>query len=185
MSPLTFRTGRYGRYLTLISDIVYFLALNLAYWLTLWCTDAGREFSSRTVWLLLNLILLVLTSWRRRQGYNRSATMERVLNLAVRTLLLHAMLFLPALYLLNYELVTWRTLLAFYGWFGGSVLTFAIIMQLLLHGLRARGFNTVAVVIVGRPAGRAPGQPDAAQQQFRLPSCGPFRPRAGAREHPQ
>lgn len=147
--PLTFRTGRFGRLLSLISDIVGFGALNLAYWLTIHFSHAGYEFDSRTVWMILNLVLLVLLLWRRRQGYNRSATMERVVNLTLRTVVLHALLFIPILYFLGLDSVGTRTFLIFYAIFLGCVVVTTVALQVWIHAIRQRGMNSVAVVVVG------------------------------------
>lgn len=147
--PLTFRTGRYGRYLSLISDVLGFGALNLAYWLTLTIVNAGYEFNSRTVWLMLNLVLLVLLLWRRRQGYNRSATAERVVNLTFRTIVLHALLFIPLLYFLGIDSIGSKTLIVFYALLTVCVLVTTIAMHLVFHSIRKKGHNAVSVVVVG------------------------------------
>ncbi|MCM1336087.1 MAG: undecaprenyl-phosphate glucose phosphotransferase [Candidatus Amulumruptor caecigallinarius] len=147
--PLTFRTGRYGRYLSLISDVVGFGALNLAYWLTLMFTPPGNDFNSRMVWLMINLVFLVLLLWRRRQGYNRSATMERMLTLTLRTVVLHALLFIPVLYFLGLDSIGSRVLVIFYAILLGCVMLTTVILQLAIHAVRKRGHNSVAVVVVG------------------------------------
>lgn len=142
------QTGRYGKYLALISTILEFLALNGAYLITT-AIGVNQRFETRAVWLAINLVYLLIVSWSAKKNYTRSTTMEHVITVAFKQLCLHALLFIPIMYFLDADHIIWRALLKFYVITLTCLIAEKVIFQIVIHIIRSKGYNYASVVIVG------------------------------------
>lgn len=149
MSPQFTKSGRYGRYLAnicLASDVI---VLNVAYIATRAIFPDAGVFGQRTVWLLLNLILLLTGSWIGRGRFARSFTIERILRILVQEVAVHLLLFLSTMYFIEIGEMMVKAVATFYGLLFGGMLFVRILVRVLLNNVRARGYNYSTVVLVG------------------------------------
>ena len=112
-------------------------------------TDIQHQpFYSKQVWLMLNLsflmVLFVLSSLHDK----RVVYIDRVLMLLVKYILLHVVIFLMLFFFVD-KVVSWKTIVLFYGIFALSLAVWWIVSRKLLKWYRSKGFNYKKIVIIG------------------------------------
>ena len=141
--------GRYGRYIQLILTCIDFLIINIAFILTAWLTPEFVRFDSRIVWLMANLSYIPAVTLLSHKQTSRSIGMEHVVVNAIQSVLLHAPIFICALYFLDITTIPWKAFIEFYGIMFILLPTWWAISRLIIKHFRRNGRNFARIVIVG------------------------------------
>ena len=108
------KKGRYGQFIRGVFTFVDFLILNLTY-LTLYllCSQPD-DFFTRQVWFMMNIAMGVCSYVYSSIHSTRIMFADQVILSAIKSVVLHAVLFFAMLLFLNLENIHVRTYLEFY-----------------------------------------------------------------------
>lgn len=147
--------GRYGRYIQLVLTIVDFLIINVAFVITAHLSPEFLFHRTRTVWLLANLAYLPVAYSLAHTQTSRAIGMEHVVVNSIRSVALHAPIFICSLYFLEVKPIPWYVFAEFYGFLLVLFPLWWTLSRLIIKHYRKRGRNFAKVVIVGaNPMGR-------------------------------
>lgn len=141
--------GRYGRYIQLILTAVDFLIINIAFLITAKLTPEFVIERTRTVWLLANLAYLPAAYLLAHTQTSRTIGMEHVVTNSLRSVILHAPLFVVGLYFLQIDQIPLRAFVEFYGVMFMLFPLWWSLSRMLIKVFRRRGRNFSKIVIVG------------------------------------
>ena len=141
--------GRYGRYIQIILTIVDFLIINLAFILTSKLTPEFTLVDSRLVWLLANIAYIPAAALLSHTQTSRSIGMEHVILSALRSVGMHAPIFICALYFLDITTIPWQAFAEFYGIMFILLPIWWVISRMIIKHYRRNGRNFARIVIVG------------------------------------
>lgn len=141
--------GRYGRYIRWILTFSDFLILNIAFFLTVTITPGFDAESPRLTWLIANLAYLPAAYFLANTQARRTIAMEHVLSGSFKAVLLHALVFLAALFFLQIDNMPFRGFAEFYGLLFVMLPIWWTVSRIIIKRYRARGRNFSKVVIVG------------------------------------
>lgn len=141
--------GRYGRYIQLMLTFVDFLIINIAFVITAQLSPQFIAEQTRTVWLLANLAYLPVAYRLSHTQTSRAIGMEHVVINSIRSVTLHAPLFICALYFLKVEKIPWKAFLEFYSILLVLFPLWWILSRLIIKHFRKRGRNFAKIAIVG------------------------------------
>lgn len=144
-----YQKGRYGRYVRSAITVVDFVIVNAVYFVIACFDRTGDDFSSRMVWLLVNLSLIPVVYWFSNVHSRRAVYMDRIVINSVEAVGLHALFFLSLATFLSLDDISIKTYLWFYGACIVALPVWWISARFLLKRWRRRGLNFVNVVIVG------------------------------------
>ena len=141
--------GRYGRYIRWILTACDFLVLNLAFFITVLLTPEFDEARPRLIWLMVNIAYFPAAYFLANTQARRTIAMEHVLAGSLKAVLLHAPLFLAALFFLQIEDMPLRGFAVFYGLLFVMFPIWWTASRIIIKYYRGRGRNFSKVVIVG------------------------------------
>lgn len=141
--------GRYGRYIQLILTSVDFLILNIAFIITACLSPEFIAERPRTVWLLANLVYLPVAYITSHTQTLRSIAVEHVLATSVKSVCLHAIIFICGLYFLQLDHIGWKTFAEFYGILVILLPLWWTISRMIIKHFRRKGRNYSKIIIVG------------------------------------
>ena len=141
--------GRYGQFIRWIFAAVDFVVLNVAYLFTCWWNDISDGFCSRPVWLMLNVSFLAILNIFSSIHARRVVYADRVLLRAIKTVALHAAVFLALLSFLNVDYGSGRIVAKFYLLFFSCLGFWWILSRKVIKWYRSRGFNYRRIVVIG------------------------------------
>lgn len=141
--------GRYGRYIQLILNCVDFIIINIAFFITARLSPEFIAERTRTVWLLANLAYLPAAYMLAHTQTSRTIGMEHVMANSLKAVILHAPIFICALYFLEIDHITWLAFVVFYGIMLVLFPLWWTISRILIKHFRRRGRNFSKIVIVG------------------------------------
>ena len=143
------RKGRYGQFVRWIFSAVDLLIVNLAYFSTCWWVGFTGGFYSRLVWLLLNACYIVVIYFFSDIHDRRVVYADRVAIESLKSVALHAAIFVPIISFINYVDVSWFFIIKFYGLLFVCLSLWWLISRKLLKGYRMRGFNYKRIIVIG------------------------------------
>lgn len=141
--------GRYGRYIQLVLTCVDFLIINVAFFITAKLTPEFIVERTRTVWLLANISYLPAAYLLAHTQTSRTIGMEHVIANSIRSVLLHAPIFIIALYFLQLDNIPWIAFVEFYGILLVLFPIWWTLSRIIIKYFRKRGRNFSQIVIVG------------------------------------
>lgn len=141
--------GRYGRYIQLMLTFVDFLIINVAFIITAQLSPDFIAERTRTVWLLANLAYLPVAYQLSHTQTSRAIGMEHVVVNSIRSVALHAPIFICALYFLEVDKISWKAFLEFYGILLILFPLWWTLSRLIIKRFRKRGRNFAQIVIIG------------------------------------
>ncbi|MBQ3960964.1 MAG: hypothetical protein II683_04155 [Muribaculaceae bacterium] len=141
--------GRYGQFIRWIFSGIDFLILNIIYLVVCWFEPANGVFFSKQVWMLLNLSYFVVAYFFSDIHERRVVYADQVLMQVVKAVMLHAVIFLSLIYFLDYDSVSWRTIVKFYVAFFVVLSLWWIFSRRLLKMYRTSGYNYKRIVVIG------------------------------------
>lgn len=141
--------NRYGHLIRLLYSVVDLVVVNLAYFITLWLAGDDSPLASRVTLLLLNLAMIIVLLVFGNVHTRRVLFADRVAVEALKSVMLHAAIFLSAGALISSTDLPWRTVALFYGIFTVGLGTWWVLSKQLLKWYRMRGFNYKRVVVIG------------------------------------
>ena len=137
--------GRYGQFVRWIFSIVDLLIVNLVFVFTIFLDyrvkAAAEGFSTRPMWLALNVAMLVCIYLYNDVHEKRVIYAERVVGKAVNLVLTHAGIFITLTSLLRQPDVPWEKVPVFYIVFFLALATWWVVSRQLVKLYRNRGFN--------------------------------------------
>jgi len=141
--------GRYGRYIRGILTVCDFIVLNLSYFITLLLTPDFDAVKPRLVWLMANIAYCPVAYYLADTQARRTIAMEHVLAGSLKAVLLHAPLFLTALFFLQIDDIPLKGFAEFYGLLFVLFPIWWTVSRIIIKHYRGRGRNFAKVVIVG------------------------------------
>lgn len=145
--------GRYGQFVKWAFSIVDLLIANLVFFFTIFidyrATAAAGSFSTRPMWLALNVAMLICTYLYNDVHEKRVIYAERVVGRAVNFILAHAGIFITLTSLIKQPDVPWNRVLLFYFVFFIALSTWWVFSRKLVKLYRNHGFNFKRVIIIG------------------------------------
>lgn len=143
-------SNHYSHYLPHVSWALDLAVYNLVYYLIVGLWWRAPILSNATSWILFNLVAVIVVGRTSNNTiHSRTTSSERVFNRIVSEVLLHAFIFVAALYLLGWTDVSWKALMLFYVGLLWGLLLERFAFRRFLHKMRTMGRNTATVVIVG------------------------------------
>lgn len=146
MSP----NKRHGRYIFPLTAFIDFLVINAILYTVLHFTHNIEEtIKLRAVYLCANIAYLpTMLIFLSDVHTARSMHIDRIISIAVRSVLLHACCFIAMLYILQAQL-PFKPILWFYGAYIIALPVTWSICRLILKHYRKNGYNYLRVVIIG------------------------------------
>jgi putative colanic acid biosynthesis UDP-glucose lipid carrier transferase len=145
--------GRYGQFVRWIFSFVDLLIVNLVFLFTVFLDyrvkAAEGGFTTRPMWLALNVAMLVCIYFYNEVHEKRVIYAERVVGKAVNLVLTHAGIFITLTSLLRQPEVPWEQVLVFYVVFFIALASWWVISRQLVKLYRNRGFNFKRVIVIG------------------------------------
>lgn len=141
--------GRYGQFIRWIFTGVDFVILNATYAFTCLWNHVTDDFFSRSVWLMLNVAFLAILHIFSSIHARRVVYADRVLLKVVKTVAIHAAIFLSLLSFLDISNTTWRIVLRFYLLFFSCLGIWWILARKVIKWYRSKGFNYRRIVVIG------------------------------------
>lgn len=141
--------GRYGRYIRWILTAIDFIILNLAFFITVALTPQFLAPRPRLIWLLANMAYVPAAYYLANRQARRTIAMEHVVAGSIKAVLLHAPIFLSALFFLQIDDIPLGAFAEFYGLLIVMLPLWWTASRLIIKYFRARGRNFSRVVIVG------------------------------------
>ncbi|MCM1293638.1 MAG: undecaprenyl-phosphate glucose phosphotransferase [Bacteroides sp.] len=141
--------GRYGQYIQLILTAVDFLIINIAFFITAWLTPAFIEERTRSVWLIANIAYLPAAYLLSHTQTSRTIGMEHVIANSLRSVAMHAPIFICALYFLQIDSIPWQAFVEFYGIMFVLFPLWWSLSRTIIKYFRRRGRNFAKIIIVG------------------------------------
>ena len=145
--------GRYGQYVRWIFSFIDLLIVNLVFVLTIYMDyrlqAAAGKFSTRPMWLALNVAMLVCIYLYNDVHEKRVIYAERVVGRAVKFIVTHAGIFITLTSLIKQPDVPWQRVLLFYVFFFLALSTWWVVSRQLVKVYRNHGFNFKRVIIIG------------------------------------
>ena len=145
--------GRYGQFVKWAFSLVDLLIANLVFVFTVFLdyrvTAAAGSFSTRPMWLALNVAMLICTYLYNDVHEKRVIYAERVVGRAVNFILTHAGIFITLTSLIRQPDVPWNRVLLFYFVFFIALSTWWVLSRKLVKLYRNHGFNFKRVIVIG------------------------------------
>lgn len=145
--------GRYGQFVKWAFSLVDLLIANLVFVFTIFLdyrvTAAAGSFSTRPMWLALNVAMLICTYLYNDVHEKRVIYAERVVGRAVNFILTHAGIFITLTSLIRQPDVPWNRVLLFYFVFFIALSTWWVLSRKLVKLYRNHGFNFKRVIVIG------------------------------------
>ena len=145
--------GRYGQFVRWIFSIVDLLIVNLVFFFTIFLDyrvkAAEDGFTTRPMWLALNVAMLVCIYFYNDVHEKRVIYAERVVGKAVNLVLTHAGIFITLTSLLRQPDVPWEKVLLFYVIFFLALSAWWVLSRQLVKIYRNHGFNFKRVIVIG------------------------------------
>ena len=145
--------GRYGQFVKWAFSIVDLLIANIVFVFTIYIDyrlqAAAGSFSTRPMWLALNVAMLVCTYLYNDVHEKRVIYAERVVGRAVKFTLTHAGIFITLTSLIRQPDVPWDKVLLFYLVFFLALSTWWVLSRKLVKIYRNHGFNFKRVIVIG------------------------------------
>ena len=143
--------GRYGQFVRWVFSIIDLLIVNLLFLLSMiWNNaDGDSELYSRTVWLVLNVAMVVCIYFYNNVHERRVFYAEKVVGEALKLVLTHAGIFVTLTAFLGYYDAPWRQVVLFYVIFFFVLSTWWVISRQLVKLYRNQGFNFKRVIVIG------------------------------------
>ena len=145
--------GRYGQFVRWIFSIVDLLIVNLVFVFTIFIDyrvkAAAGGFSTRPMWLALNVAMLVCIYFYNEVHEKRVIYAERVVGKAVNLVVTHAGIFIALTSMLKQPDVPWHQVLLFYVVFFLCLSCWWVVSRQLVKVYRNHGFNFKRVIIIG------------------------------------
>ena len=129
----------------LIANLVFVFTIFLDYRVT----AAAGSFSTRPMWLALNVAMLICTYLYNDVHEKRVIYAERVVGRAVNFILTHAGIFITLTSLIRQPDVPWNRVLLFYFVFFIALSTWWVLSRKLVKLYRNHGFNFKRVIVIG------------------------------------
>lgn len=126
-----------------------FVILNATYAFTCLWNHVTDDFFSRSVWLMLNVAFLAILHIFSSIHARRVVYADRVLLKVVKTVAIHAAIFLSLLSFLDISNTTWRIVLRFYLLFFSCLGIWWILARKVIKWYRSKGFNYRRIVVIG------------------------------------
>ena len=143
------KKGRYGQFLRGVFTFVYFLILNLTYLTLYLLCNQPDDFFTRQVWFMMNIAMGVCSYVYSSIHSTRIMFADQVILSAIKSVVLHAVLFFAMLLFLNLENIHVRTYLEFYLIFMPTLCIWWIFSKKMLKIYRSKGFNFKRIIIIG------------------------------------
>lgn len=146
------KKGRYGQLIRWIFTLVDLIVLNGVYLFVRYYTSdesAHNVFSSRSVWVLLNLCYIIVIYFFSEIHNKRVLYADRVLIESVKSVTMHAALFLSILVFVRWADTSWRFVLMFYGLLYVCMGAWWVLSRKIIKAYRSRGFNYKRIIILG------------------------------------
>ena len=143
------RQGRFGRYIGRLVKFADLVTLNLVFVAVVWLNPGLPELRLKLTWLLFNIAYLPASILLTSIDKDRPARMDRVVSVAVQSVVVQFASFLALLYIMGIDDMAWQVLAELAGI---SLIVFTIwriTARTMLKLYRSRGGNTRRVAIVG------------------------------------
>ena len=145
--------GRYGQFVRWAFSFVDLLIANLVFIFTIYLDyrlkAAAGSFSTRPMWLALNVAMLVCIYLYNDVHEKRVIYAERVVGKAFNFIITHAGIFITLTSLIKQPDVPWQQVMWFYVFFFLALSTWWVVSRQLVKLYRNRGFNFKRVIVIG------------------------------------
>lgn len=123
--------------------------LNICYFITLAIVGYDTAFADKFAWLLVNFAMIIVIYMFGNVHAKRVVNADIIAMQALKSVLLHAAIFLSITALTSRADIEWRAIAWFYGLFAVGFIGWWVLSRQLLKAYRTRGFNYRRVVVIG------------------------------------